>query len=139
MKGEEKREATRFVSTLRAWTQVISRAWFVSPLLSRRYFDSQEAVETLAGFPDLSDIAWVVGGTVVYEEAMGSSLCHRVYLTEIDQSFECDIFFPKINLDEFELVQDPEVPQELQREGDVTYNFRVYQKIWRHFDILLFQ
>ena len=108
---------------------MLPKIWFVSPLLNLTKSDSQEAVETLAGYPDLSDIAWVGGGTVVYEEAMGSSLCHRIYLTEIDQSFECDTFFPKINLDEFELVQDPEVPQKLQREGDVTYNFRVYQKI----------
>jgi dihydrofolate reductase len=71
----------------------------------------------------------VIGGTKIYEEGMNSDRCHRIYLTEIDQSFECDTFFPKIDFQKFKEVTDPDVPQEQQREGDVTYKFKIYERI----------
>ena len=37
--------------------------------------------------------------------------CHRIYLTEIDQSFNCDTYFPKIDFKKFRQVFDPEVPK----------------------------
>ena len=37
--------------------------------------------------------------------------CYRIYLTEIDQSFECDTFLPKIDFEKFRQVFDPEVPR----------------------------
>lgn len=77
----------------------------------------------------MNEVIWVIGGSVVYADAMNSELCHRVYLTEINKSFECDTFFPKIDLSKFKLVTDPAVPQEEQREGDVSYFFRIYEKI----------
>jgi dihydrofolate reductase len=71
----------------------------------------------------------VIGGGKVYKERMNSDRCYRIYLTEIDQSFECDTFFPKIDFQKFKEVSDPDVTQEQQREEDVTYKFKIYEKI----------
>ena len=82
----------------------------------------------MSGYPDINDIVWIIGGSAVYKDAMESDLCHRIYLTQIDQNYPCDVFFPKIDFGNFEPVSDPEVPQEQQREGDVTYKIKIYQK-----------
>lgn len=75
------------------------------------------------------DAVWVIGGHQVYQDALQSDLCHRIYLTEIVNSFECDTFFPRFDKSAFQEVSDPEVPQELQTEGEITYNYKVYEKI----------
>ncbi len=75
------------------------------------------------------DAVWVIGGHQVYQDAVLSDLCHRIYLTEIVNSFECDTFFPKFDRSVFQEVTDPEVPQELQTEEEIKYHFKVYEKI----------
>ncbi|XP_058984551.1 dihydrofolate reductase-like [Musca domestica] len=42
------------------------------------------------------ETVWIVGGSGVYAEAMASTRCHRLYLTKIHATFECDTFFPSI-------------------------------------------
>jgi dihydrofolate reductase len=39
----------------------------------------------VAAHADLNEIVWITGGSKVYEDAMNSELCHRIYLTEIDK------------------------------------------------------
>lgn len=60
---------------------------------------------------------------------MGSDLLHRIYLTEISTHFECDTFFPKFNAADFRVVDDDKVPTGEQKEGDVSYAFKVYEKV----------
>lgn len=71
---------------------------------------------------------WIVGGSSVYQEAMESQSCHRLYFTEIKKEFECDTFFPKIP-DEFKLVEDENVSSEIQEENGIQYQYKVYEKI----------
>ncbi len=78
--------------------------------------------------PDISETVWVIGGSEIYASALRSELFHRIYLTEISTPFECDTFFPQINFDEFKEVSDPDVTSEEQREGDVVYKFKIYEK-----------
>ncbi|XP_055598089.1 dihydrofolate reductase [Uranotaenia lowii] len=71
---------------------------------------------------------WIVGGNAVYKEAMESDRCHRIYLTEIKQTFECDAFFPKITED-FRIVKnDDDVPEEIQEENGIKYQYKIYEK-----------
>jgi len=72
---------------------------------------------------------WVIGGSHIYQTAIKSPLCHRIYLTKILQEFPCDTFFPQFNEDEYKFVEDPEVPSGEQVEGDVRYTFNVYEKV----------
>ena len=50
-------------------------------------------------------------------------------MTEISTAFDCDTFFPKFNSADFRLVVDEKVPTEEQKEGEVIYAFKVYEKI----------
>lgn len=73
---------------------------------------------------------WIVGGTGVYQEAMDSPFCHRIYFTDIKAHFECDAFFPKIDTKRFQRVaNDPDVPSEIQEEKGIKYEFQIYEKI----------
>ncbi|XP_018786502.1 PREDICTED: dihydrofolate reductase-like [Bactrocera latifrons] len=71
---------------------------------------------------------WIVGGSGVYREAMSSPRCHRLYITNIKQKFNCDIFFPKIPNSFKEIGPDPETPLGVQEENGVQYEFKIYQK-----------
>lgn len=43
--------------------------------------------------------AFIIGGGKIYEQAM--SLVDRIYITKVHHSFEGDIFFPEINMEEW--------------------------------------
>lgn len=38
--------------------------------------------------------AWVIGGSRLYQEAIESGACSKVYLTTINDDWPCDTFFP---------------------------------------------
>ncbi|XP_011310647.1 dihydrofolate reductase [Fopius arisanus] len=70
---------------------------------------------------------WVIGGSSVYEAAMESPNFHRLYLTEIRKYFECDTFFPDIPND-FITVTDPNIPQDIQEENGIEFQYKVYER-----------
>ncbi|XP_071789195.1 dihydrofolate reductase-like [Asterias amurensis] len=78
---------------------------------------------------DAIDAVWIIGGSAAYKEAMKSSLCHKIYLTRIHSSFDCDTFIPEIDLSRFQLVSDPSVNGERQKENDIEFTFEIYQNI----------
>ncbi|XP_034239709.1 dihydrofolate reductase [Thrips palmi] len=95
-------------------------------------FSSFEAVvdalqqESMA---DKIETAWVIGGSSVYQTALKSPFCHRVYLTKINKSYDCDTFLEPIEEEYFTRVQDPAVPQDTQVENDTTFDYIVYERI----------
>ncbi len=57
---------------------------------------SFEAALNLLESDDMStrvESVFVIGGAQVYKQALNSTRCQRIYLTEIDQDVECDTFF----------------------------------------------
>jgi len=90
----------------------------------------QDAVSYLSNNVGTNEIAWVIGGSQVYESALRSDLLYRIYMTEIlAPAFDCDTFFPKFDSSEFRVVVDDKVSTEEQSEGDVRYRFKVLEKI----------
>lgn len=72
---------------------------------------------------------WIVGGSSVYNEAMNSEQCHRLYFTEVKGDFECDTFFPVIP-DIFKLVRnDSHMPVEIQEEDGIKYQYKIYERL----------
>lgn len=72
---------------------------------------------------------WIIGGSSLYSEVMNNDLCHRIYLTKIDKSFDCDTFFPDFESGcQFETVSDPDVPEDKQSEDGIEYTYKVYQR-----------
>ncbi|RVE53631.1 hypothetical protein evm_001772 [Chilo suppressalis] len=88
----------------------------------------QEAVKYIEDREDIES-TWVIGGSSVYKAALSHPNCGKIYLTEIQKNFECDTFFPKFDREQFKLVEEDGVPADPQTEGDITYYFRVYEKI----------
>ncbi|XP_012261765.1 dihydrofolate reductase [Athalia rosae] len=87
------------------------------------------ALEKLSQPPlkDQIERIWVIGGSGVYKAAMESPSFHRLYLTRVKKYFECDTFFPPIS-NEFKLTSDPEVPEGIQEEDRLQYEFTLYEK-----------
>ncbi|XP_075252474.1 dihydrofolate reductase-like [Convolutriloba macropyga] len=84
----------------------------------------QEAMEKIAENGKI-DRTWVIGGNRLYQEAMATDQIENIYFTEIDAEFECDVFFPQIDSQRFELSSK----SELHEENDLKYKFLIYRKI----------
>ncbi|XP_045457647.1 dihydrofolate reductase [Melitaea cinxia] len=87
-----------------------------------------EAIEYIKGCPDIES-TWVIGGSYIYKAAIDHPNCDKIYLTEIKKSFNCDTFFPNIDKQKFQLIEEEGVPTEKQTEGDISYYFRIYKHI----------
>ena len=66
---------------------------------------------------------FVIGGAKVYEQAIVHDRCDRLYLTQIDATFGCDVFFPYFE-DKFFLLSQSEA----QEENGIPFSFRVYKR-----------
>ena len=49
---------------------------------------------------------FVIGGSSVFSEAMRHEHCERIFLTEIKQQFDCDVFIEEVDKDSFSLVPE---------------------------------
>jgi len=58
------------------------------------------------------ETCWVIGGSAIYNHFIENNLCHRIYLTEIKNTFECDRYFPKIDMNEYKEIHDENVSSE---------------------------
>lgn len=84
----------------------------------------EHALQLLAA-PELAakvEAVFVIGGGQVYAEAVQSSLCSAIHLTQVDKDYDCDTFFPPIDAKRFKLwsASPPMV------EGDTSYTFMCY-------------
>lgn len=66
---------------------------------------------------------FVIGGGNVYQQTILHPQCNRLFITQIQQSFECDTFFPKIP-SLFQLKQESET----QVEKEIQYHFQIFEK-----------
>ena len=48
---------------------------------------------------------FIIGGGRVYDEALKLDIVNKMYLTEVDDDMEGNVYFPKFNLDEWEIFQ----------------------------------
>jgi dihydrofolate reductase len=82
----------------------------------------QDAVN-LAFAQDDESHCYVIGGAVIYEQALQHPAFDLLYLTEIDGKFECDVFFPP-----FESICSLISQSEVHVENGISYRFNTYQK-----------
>ncbi|XP_075558191.1 dihydrofolate reductase [Dermacentor variabilis] len=113
----------------------------INVVVSKTLTEVPEGHHVASSFPDALQIlqtlidagkvdkVFVVGGAQLYRELLDSPHCARIYLTEIDNDFECDVFFPEFDATKFRLVKEDGIPEDLQKEGDITYHFRVYERV----------
>lgn len=66
---------------------------------------------------------------LAFQAALTHPNCGKIYLTEIQKTFTCDTFFPNIDKQQFQLVNEEDIPEEKQSEGEISYFFRVYKRL----------
>ncbi|XP_068710691.1 dihydrofolate reductase-like isoform X2 [Montipora foliosa] len=111
---------------------VISRTLQVPPRGAHHVCDSVwSAVKMLSADPFTRTVEgiFVLGGTEVYREAIQSSYCHRIYLTEIYKEFHADAFFPTFDKNTYTLISNPsDVPEGVIEENQTQYRICVYER-----------
>jgi len=90
---------------------------------------AMQELETNEKLREQIENVWIVGGSGVYKEAMESKRCHRLYLTEVKDTFECDTFFPKISNNFKEVEPEPEIPRGIQEENNIKFVYKVLEKV----------
>lgn len=71
---------------------------------------------------------FIIGGQQLYQLGLNEPSVTRIYLTRIQALFECDSFFPEIDVNQWSDVSLPSVPSEEQVEKDIKYKFHVYER-----------
>ena len=67
---------------------------------------------------------FVIGGATMYKLLMPYS--NKMYITEIDKDFDGDVYFPKINKDEWKATEREQGPED--NENDFEYEYVTYER-----------
>ena len=70
------------------------------------------------------DKMWIIGGESIYNRFINTEHIDKIFLTEIDQEFECDTFFPYIPSN-FKLLEE----SNKMYEKNISYKFKVYKNL----------
>ncbi|KAF0723417.1 dihydrofolate reductase [Aphis craccivora] len=107
---------------------VISKTLNVVPEGVLLYPNLKEAIKSLY-LNDHIEKLWVIGGSGLYKEAINDVNCKKLYITKIDQEYLCDTFFPDFDLNEFEEINEVNVPKEIQEDNGIKYEFKVFKRL----------
>lgn len=66
---------------------------------------------------------FVIGGAQIYKDGFDQPGCRRLYVTQLEHAFDCDVFLPVYN-ERFNLVQQSDTKQE----NGINYRWEVYEK-----------
>ena len=91
----------------------------------------EEALSSVeaAALDNKIESCWIIGGSSVYEEALKHPKLDKVYLTKILKEFDCDTFFPSLDEKQWKIVQEKDVPNDIQEENDIQFKYCVYQRV----------
>ncbi|XP_065884520.1 dihydrofolate reductase-like [Dysidea avara] len=91
-----------------------------------------EAVESLSSPPLAEQIEsiFILGGYGVYDEALRSPLCDKVYITHVEKQFPVDAYFPVQTFHDegFKQISDEGTSSQSIEENGIKYRFVVYKK-----------
>ncbi len=75
------------------------------------------------------DDVWVIGGQQIYESLLDYNIVNNIFITEIEEEFECDTYFPDINKN-FKQIYKSKTFQE----NNIKYNMNIYSpNRWQSF------
>lgn len=96
-------------------------------------------------FAQVADKIFVIGGAQLYRTALAHPDTERILFTSIGKEFDCDIAFPVdfrqkdaswnqrpyAELHEWADIASADMPPETEQEGDVTWQYQVWEKVDR--------
>lgn len=83
-----------------------------------------DSVECAAALVQEQD-AFIIGGAEIYKAFMPHA--HKLYITEIDEDFEVDSYFPEIDYSRWKLVSSETGPKDEKNPYD--YRWLVYERV----------
>lgn len=83
-----------------------------------------EALQKIATILNIES-AHIIGGGKVFEEAIKHPNCATIYLTKLEQAFNCDAFFPQIDENIFKITER----SGMKNENNIDFEFLNYEKI----------
>lgn len=64
---------------------------------------------------------WVIGGYQIYKEVLDNNICDNIYITYIDEIYDCDVYFPSISMDKYTLVER----YKLENSVSIVYHYKI--------------
>lgn len=86
-----------------------------------------QALDSLEKTTDLANV-FVIGGAAVYEMAVLHPACTLIYFTQIEAKFDCDTFFPALDLKVFHKLS----VSEIHSENGLNYRYLIYAKFTKN-------
>lgn len=80
--------------------------------------------EELSKYEEDNQEHFVIGGAMIYKLLLPK--CNKLYITEVEQEFEGDTFFPEIKQDEWKIVKKETGPQD---DNTFKYYYIDYERI----------
>jgi dihydrofolate reductase len=80
----------------------------------------------VAAKQESSDEIFIIGGEGVYKSALQEGVVDKLYITNIDCTVEGDVYFPEVDLKDWDLVL--EQPHSKDERHEFDYCFREYKK-----------
>ena len=90
-------------------------------------YDNVEVVHSIheaIALIDKDEEVFVIGGKMIYEQFL--PFASKLYITEIEQEFDGDTFFPLINWDDYKLISKRKGLKD--EKNNYNYYFNVYEK-----------
>ena len=87
------------------------------------YHDINEAIESAR--QEGEEELFIIGGGQIYE--LGLEYTDTMYLTEIKQDFDADVFFPEYNKEEWEEVE--RIPHQVDERHAYPFDFVTYMRV----------
>ena len=82
------------------------------------------SIEDAISKMDASGENFIIGGGSVYRQFLPHAT--RLYITWVHRNFEADTFFPAIDLNQWQLIEEQSVP--LSEVTGFSYSYCIYQK-----------
>ena len=77
------------------------------------------ALDEVSNLVDNEEDVFIIGGEKVYRDAL--PVAHTLYLTRIQHTFDADAFFPAIDENKWQLVEDVFVPHDEKNAYDMNF------------------
>lgn len=87
-------------------------------------FELAHSIQEAVNMVHDEEETFVIGGGSIYEQFLPKS--DRLYLTRINKEFEADTFFPFVNFEEWNLVDEEVIDEDPQ--VDFSYRFEVWER-----------
>ncbi len=85
-------------------------------------FDNTEVFQTIEEIIDETGVGnrvFVIGGASLYQEFVDK--VDKIYLTKVHASFDADVFFPKLNWEDWNIIEEETIPGGIKNEFSHTF------------------